>query len=48
MPSKGQFTVEYKQITYTSPLAEVMMGRKQGDRFVFGGVNYEITVFEAA
>jgi len=39
---KGQFTGEYKQIKHTSSLAEVMMGRKEGDQFVFGGVGYII------
>ena len=43
---KGQFTGECKQILHTSPLAEVMMGRKTGDRFVFGGVGYEVESIE--
>lgn len=43
---KGQFTGEYKQIKHSSPLAEVMLGRKEGDRFVFGGVGYVVTKIE--
>ena len=39
---KGAFSGEYKQITTSSGLAEVMLGRKTGDKFQFGGVGYEI------
>lgn len=39
---KGQFAVVFKQIRHTSALAEVMMGRKEGDGFVFGGVVYVV------
>jgi len=39
---KGNFTGEFKQIATSSSLAEVMMGRKVGDVFTFGGVQYKI------
>ena len=39
---KGQFTGEYKQISHTSPLAEVILGRKPGDKFQLGGIGYEV------
>ncbi|MCB0451166.1 MAG: hypothetical protein KDC97_13710, partial [Confluentibacter sp.] len=39
---KGSFTGEFKQNARTAYLAEVMLGRKVGDAFAFGGVQYKI------
>lgn len=39
---KGKFTGEYKQIATNSTLAEIMLGRKVGDGFSFGGQKYTI------
>jgi transcription elongation GreA/GreB family factor len=39
---KGDFTEEHKQISNSSKLAEVMLGRRVNDIFVFGGAKYKI------
>ncbi|MFA5297584.1 MAG: DNA methyltransferase [Lutibacter sp.] len=39
---KGNFTGEFKQIATTAALSEIMLGRKAGDSFVFGGVKYVV------
>ena len=39
---KGNFTDGFKQIATSSTLAEIMLGRKVGDSFVFGGVKYVV------
>ncbi len=43
---KGAFTGDYKQINSSSKLAEVMLGRKVDDIFVFGGAKYKILEVE--
>jgi hypothetical protein len=40
--TKGKFTGDFKQIAPDSTLAEIMLGRKVGDGFSFGGVQYKI------
>jgi hypothetical protein len=40
--TKGKFTGAFKQIATDSTLAEIMIGRKVGDAFSFGGVQYKI------
>jgi len=42
IPTKGQLTGDYRQITPSSPLAKAMIGKKEGERFEFGGVGYVI------
>lgn len=39
---KGNFTGAFKQIAPDSTLAEIMLGKKVGDSFNFGGVRYVI------
>lgn len=39
---KDHYSGEYRQIKPTSPMAEAMMGEKEGDGFEFGGVGYRI------
>lgn len=39
---KGEYTDEYRQISNSSKLAEVMLGRRVNDIFVFGGSKYKI------
>ena len=39
---KGQLTGDYRQITPASPLAQAMLGKKEGDGFEFGGMGYTI------
>lgn len=43
---KGALTGDYKQIAPTSALSEIMLGRKVGDAFTFGEVQYKITEVE--
>lgn len=38
--NKGEFTQNYKQINLDSALAQAMLGKVVGDRFVFGGSGY--------
>ncbi|UAM98011.1 N-6 DNA methylase [Polaribacter litorisediminis] len=44
--TKGNFTGAFKQIATDSTLAEIMLGRKVGDSFNFGGVGYVILEVE--
>lgn len=37
---KGLFSLDFKQIKPTSPMAEQIIGKKVGDKFEFGGVEY--------
>lgn len=39
---KDHYSGEYRQIKPTSPMAEVMMGKKEGEEFEFGGEGYRI------
>ena len=39
---KGQLTGDYKQISPNSPLAQAMLGKKEGEMFEFGGLGYTI------
>jgi hypothetical protein len=43
---KDKYTGEYKQIKPTSPLAEDIIGKNEGDTFEFGGMEYKIVKIE--
>lgn len=43
---KGRFSMDFKQIKPTSPMAEQIIGKKVGDKFEFGGVEYWVEVVE--
>jgi hypothetical protein len=43
---RGKFTKNYKQISPNSPMALNIIGKQEGDRFEFGGVEYRIERIE--
>ncbi|MFZ5431898.1 MAG: Eco57I restriction-modification methylase domain-containing protein [Bacteroidota bacterium] len=43
---KGFISMGFKQIKPTSPLAEQIIGKKVGDKFEFGGVEYWVEIIE--
>lgn len=43
---KDHYTGEYRQIKPTSPMAEQMIGKSEGDGFEFGGMEYKFIMIE--
>ena len=43
---RGKFTKDYKQIKPTSPMADNIIGKQEGDTFEFGGGKYRIERIE--
>lgn len=43
---KDQYTGEYRQIKPTSSMAEAIMGKKEGEEFEFGGMDFSLDIIE--